>query len=452
MSLVAVGLLTSANAADDLSSMFKDGKVSGQLREFSILRNTNYSDTTADFSREANTVGGYLKFDTADYKGLSLGAAFYTTNGFGLPGNSAHIDPTLLGVNKSSYSLLGEAYVQYKYENTTFKGGRQKLDTPLAGSDDARMLPNLFEAYVLTNTDIANTTLLAAHVTQEAAGTFANGYAGGVYGATSGYTFEQSTDVHNTATMQGKFTNMGTWAVGQETKGVSTVAAIYAKGSLKAQVWDYYAYDILNAVYGEASVGWNCLLTDKIKPSLSAQMIKENAIGERFAGDVNSFFGAGKFNVNVGDANIYVAYSEQSKNDKYPGTYPTTTNALQALEKATITPWGGMPAFTQGMVTRNQFIAGTKATKIAGSYDFKNMGANVVASAFYTSFDMDKNSGAGSVRTATEPGFDVAYKPAAVKNLELKFRGNFPRQYSDNANGTNSRDWDEYRFIANYNF
>ena len=452
MSLVAVGLLTSANAADDLSSMFKDGKVSGQVREFSILRNTNYT-VAKDFERTANTVGGYLKYETADYQGLSLGAAFYTTNGFGLGTTLTDktVDPTLLGKNGTSYSLLGEAYVQYKNGKTTFKGGRQKLDTPLAGSDDARMLPSLFEAYVLTNTDIANTTLVAAHVTQEAAGTFANGYNGGVLGATSGYTAVAG----NTVKHQGEFTNMGTWAVNKDTKGVSTAAAVYANGSLKAQVWDYYAYDILNAVYGEASIGWNCLLTDKIKPSLSAQMIKENAVGERYAGDVNSFFGAAKFNAAIGDANIFVAYSEQSKADTLPtDPNPTTQATLQtqaALAKSTISPWGGMPAYTQGMVTRHQFMAGTKATKVAASYDFKNMGANVVASAYYTSFDMDKNNGYGVARIATEPGFDIAFKPAAVKNLELKLRGNFPRKYEDSTtNGI--RDWDEYRFIANYNF
>ena len=451
MSLVAVGLLSSAHAADDLGSMFKDGTVSGQIREFSILRNTNYSNqaTNADFERTANAVGGYLKYETADYQGLSLGAAFYTTNGFALPGNSAHIDPTLLGVDKSSYSLLGEAYVQYKYGNTTFRGGRQKLDTPLAGSDDTRMLPNLFEAYVVTNTDIKNTTLLAGHVNQEATGTFAGAYynsaggSGNILSATSGYSAD-ATSINNRI---GKFTNMGTLAVGKETKGVSTVAAIYANGPVKAQIWDYYAYDLLNAVYGEVNVGWNCLLTDKIKPSLSAQMIKENAVGDRYAGDVNSLFAAGKFNVAVGDVSVYVAYSEQSKNDS--STAPTN---LDALSKATITPWGGMPAYTQGMVTRHQFMAGTKATKVAASYDFKNMGANVIASAYYVSFDMDKNSGYGSERTTTEPGFDVAYKPVAVKNLELKVRGNFPRKFSDNINGTNVRDWDEYRFIANYNF
>ena len=79
--------------------------------------------------------------------------------------------------------ILVKPILQYKYGNTTFKAGRQKLDTPLAGPDDARMLPSLFEAYVLSNTDIKDTTLIAAHVTKFAAGTFANGYdAGGVLG------------------------------------------------------------------------------------------------------------------------------------------------------------------------------------------------------------------------------------------------------------------------------
>ena len=175
-------------------------------------------------------------------------------------------------------------------------------------------------------------------------------------------------------------------------------------------------------------------------------MIKENAIGSRYAGNVNSLYAAGKFNVAVGDATAYVAYSEQSKDDS--AIVPT---GLAALNKATITPWGGMPAYTQGMVTRHQFMAGTKATKVAVAYDFKNMGANVVASAYYASFDVDKNSGYGIARTTTEPGFDIAYKPAAVKNLELKFRGNFPDKFAESS-ADHAISWSEYRFIANYNF
>jgi len=176
LSGLVLGLLSSANAAEDLKSMFSEGKVSGQIREFSISRSVDVSDPAkSDYTRDANAIGGHLKFETADYKGLSFGTALYTTNGFlnDTPKDDyTKVDPTLLGKDNDSYSILGEAYLQYKYANTTFKGGRQKLDTPLAGSDDARMLPNLFEAYVLTNTDIANTTLVVAHVTKFAQGTF----------------------------------------------------------------------------------------------------------------------------------------------------------------------------------------------------------------------------------------------------------------------------------------
>ena len=147
LSAIAIGLLgsVSVQAADDLSSMFSEGKASGQIREFSISRGVEYTDSSKDYTRNANAIGGYVKFETADYKGLSLGTALYTTNGFGLDSprdDYTKVDPTLLGKSNESYSLLGEAFVQYKYENTSFKGGRQKLNTPMAGADDARMIPN----------------------------------------------------------------------------------------------------------------------------------------------------------------------------------------------------------------------------------------------------------------------------------------------------------------------
>ncbi len=102
LSAISVGLLSSVSlqAADDLSSMFSQGKVSGQIREFSIMRNMDYSNPTKDdYTRKANAIGGHLKFQTADYKGLSFGTALYTTNGFGLDSpkdDYTKVDPTLM--------------------------------------------------------------------------------------------------------------------------------------------------------------------------------------------------------------------------------------------------------------------------------------------------------------------------------------------------------------------
>jgi len=431
LSAMAVSLLSSVSvqAADDLSSMFSEGKASGQIRAFYINRDDN---TKAD-SQIGTAIGGHLKFETADYKGLSFGSAFYTTNRVlpSLEKDAMGSNTTLFSNDGSSYSILGEAYVQYKYENTTFKGGRQKLNTPLAGADDARMLPNLFEAYVVSNSDIKNTTLVAAYVTKMAPGTFANAYNGGIVGATGGYTAVPG----NTALYQGQFTDMGDWAIGEDTDGVATVGAIYANDNFKIQAWDYFAFDILNAIYLQADVKWKCLLSDSVKPFAAVQFIKEDGLGSYVTKDVDSMYLGAKVGAGIGGFKAYVAYSQQSDAD-----------AGDELNNATITPWGGMPAFTQGMVTRHMFLPGTKATKAAATYNFKEHGVNLSATGYYASFDMDENSGYGTARTAKEPGFDIQYYPAAVKNLQLRLRGNFPTEFG------NDRDWTEYRFIANYTF
>ncbi len=446
LSVIALGVVSCVSAADDLSTMFSEGKVSGQIREFSISRSVE--DTRAvlgnDYTRNANAIGGYLKYETADYKGLSLGAAFYTTNGFGLgdKDDNTDVDPTLLGKDNESYSILGEVYLQFKYDNTTFKAGRQKLNTPMAGADDARMIPNLFEAYVLTNTDIADTTLMAAHVTKFAQGTFGRVYgAGGILGATSGYS---AVDASNQV---GDFENMGTYAVGESTSGVSIVSATYTGiDKLKIQLWDYYAHDILNVIYGQVDYSWNCLLTDSVKPFASAQFIKEDAVGDKKLkaiggdGEIDSFYYGLKFGAKIENFTAYIAYSETSDNSDSDDFY----------QNAIISPWGGMPAFTQGMVTRHVFLAGTKATKVAASYNWKNFGPDLKTVLYYADYNMDKNNGYTQGDT-DEAGFDIIYNTGFVKNLQLRLRGNFSNDFYEDAAG-DSVSWDEYRFIANYSF
>jgi hypothetical protein len=166
LSLAAIlALGVSASAADSLEAMFKEGKVSGQIRSMYIDLNTDLARGAGEADGVA--VGGKLKFETAPYMGLSFGSAFYTSNGLAANDRNDMVGTGLVN-GASSYSLLGEAYVQYVNGNTMLKMGRQQLDTPLAGSDDIRIVPNLFEAYLLTNTDIADTTLVLAHVTKMA--------------------------------------------------------------------------------------------------------------------------------------------------------------------------------------------------------------------------------------------------------------------------------------------
>ncbi|MCX6051944.1 MAG: OprD family outer membrane porin [Campylobacterales bacterium] len=442
ISVITVGLLSSVSVfgAEDLSTMFSEGKTSGQLREFSISRTMDYSDVSKkDYTRSANAIGGYLKYETAAYSGLSFGTALYTTNGFSLGENKAtnvEVDPTLLGKNNDGYSILGEAYVQYKLANTTFKGGRQKLDTPLAGSDDARMLPNLFEAYLLINTDIKDTTLIAGQVTKFAQGTFGRTYASGILSATAGYS---AVDAKNQV---GDFVNMGNYAIGKTTDGVSVASATYTGiKNLKVQAWDYYAHDILNAFYADADFSWTCLLNENVKPFVAAQIIKENDVGDKLVGNVKGMYWGAKLGAKVENFIAYAAYSQTSEN--------SSTSA--ATENAIITPWGGMPAYTQGMVTRHQFLAGTKASKVSASYNWKTFGPDLSTELYYANFDMASFNGY-TYGNARESGFDVIYKPASVKNLALRLRANYADDFNVAKTTLATTSWDEYRVIVNYNF
>ena len=376
-------------------------------------------------------MGGYIGYKTPTFNGFSAVIAAYGTYGFDIHDEDADVlgtssyDPSLYGDAFDNYAFIGQAYINYAFGNTNIKVGRQRLDTPLAGADDARMLPNLFEAAVVSNTDIQDTTLILAHVTKESVGTFGN-----VYGAPSALSLQSGYGLGYKEGTSGEFADMGVIALGEgtNTDGVTAGAVIY-KGieGLNLQAWDYYAHDILNAIYLQADYKLSAV-------KLSAQYINESDVGDALAGSVDSNYWAVKAGTSFGGLSGYVAYSQTADSD----------NA--SMNGGILTPWGGMPAFTQGMVTRHMFFSDTNAWKAAATYKFADLG--IKASAYYVEFDVGQSNTykAGQAWTATESGFDIQYDVAAVKGLNLRLRANFPRDFAQGL------DWDEYRVIANYNF
>jgi hypothetical protein len=419
------------------------GKVSGQFRAFYVDR--TYDNNHVIGNRNSLSVGGWIGYDSAVWNGLSFGTKFYVTEGVKLHDKSAasmeaagantsySYDPSLYGPGFDSYGYIGEAYLNYKRGKTNFKIGRQKLNTPLAAADDARLLPNLFEAAVLSNTDIEDTTLILAHVSGMSVGDFGNVYgaAGSALSLQSGY----GLGFHLAGS--GEFEDMGVVALGSgtDTDGVTAGAIVY-KGidNLTLQAWDYYAHDILNAFYTSADYGWNCVMNDSVKMKASAQWINQSDIGDSLAGKVDANYIAAKLGASSGAVSGYFAYS--------------TTDSDTDGDHGIITPWGGIPAYTQGMVTRHMFFNDTDTWKVAAAYKMNELlDANVKASAFYAEFDIgtENSYSPGNAWTATEFGFDVQYQ--ATKDLNLRVRANFPRDFTQSGFG-----WDEYRVIANYNF
>ena len=259
-------------------------------------------------------------------------------------------------------------------------------------------------------------------------GTFGNVYGPGALSIQSGYGlgFKEATN--------GNFADMGVVALGAgtDTSGVTTGAVIY-KGieNLTLQAWDYYAHDILNAIYLQGDYGFK--VGDSVKMKASAQYINQSDVGDALAGDVKGNYWAVKLGASSGALSGYIAYSQTADDDS-------------TLGHGIITPWGGIPAFTQGMVTRHMFFNDTDTWKVAGTYKLNEvLGADVKATAYFCSFDVGDSTYAANT-TTEEAGFDIQYQ--ATENLNLRLRANYPTEFT----GPDGYGWDEYRLIANYNF
>ncbi len=159
--IYSVGKLEEKNISitDSFKNMFAEGKVSGQVRvEYAGY---NYKNTDPDVY--ATAVGGILKYELAEFKGFNAGVAFYVSkdiswlSGIGIHRNSE------LSSSKGEHVDMSEVYLNYKYENLNLRAGRQLLDTPLADSDDIRMIQNTFEAY-MASYELENLKIMAGNI------------------------------------------------------------------------------------------------------------------------------------------------------------------------------------------------------------------------------------------------------------------------------------------------
>ncbi len=136
---------------------FGNIKTSGYLRVAYEMHDVRKNDTFSD-----GAIGGKLHMETGTYEGISLGMSFYTSNALGSSDNQGLVP--FRGEVDNAYTLVGEAYVQAHFGNTRIKLGIQEIDTPFADTDDIGMVPNTFEAYIVYNQDIENTTLFLGQI------------------------------------------------------------------------------------------------------------------------------------------------------------------------------------------------------------------------------------------------------------------------------------------------
>jgi imipenem/basic amino acid-specific outer membrane pore len=213
-------------------------------------------DTSGSYADTALRIGV-----TGDLlKGVSFGVTGYAISTLGLeknlvsnPFSGAHNyrlggDGTLTVDNVNNAQVddtawIGELWLATTMGKTTAKVGRMELDTPLVFSEKWNIAPNTFDAAVLINQDLPDTTLVAAWVGKHNGIPLLNpntlGKQGGVVTEGAGF---------NTFGLEGAY------AVGAINNSFKP---------LTAQAWYYNVQDVADAFWLQADI--NCQLVPGVK-------------------------------------------------------------------------------------------------------------------------------------------------------------------------------------------
>ncbi|MDP3267325.1 MAG: hypothetical protein Q8M39_10915 [Sulfuricurvum sp.] len=238
-------------------------KVSGDAKLFYNTSNADYTVTNSAvlnekasglFDQGASAADTALRLAvTGDLtKGVSFGATAYAVSTLGLENNlvsntwtGAHSANN--GVNDAAW--MGELWIAATAGKTTAKLGRMELDTPLAFSEKWSIVPNTFDAAVVINQDLPDTTLVGAFVGK------GNGFNAGNR-SLFGYDNNASVGFDG----MGKNAEFGTFA----DKGAYAVAAINNSFKpLVAQAWYYNVVNVADAYWLQAD--WDCQLVKDVK-------------------------------------------------------------------------------------------------------------------------------------------------------------------------------------------
>jgi len=269
-----------------------------------------------------------------------------------------------------------QAYITYHPcdmgTNTTFKIGRQYLDTPLAFTERWNLAPNSFDAIVALNQDIVNTTLVAAYVGRGNGrwGAVTNGdkfqdYGVGVDSDITGATAQAST-LHNVP-MLGK-------KGGAYTLGVITNLL---DGTLPISVWGYNVQSVANALWADA--GYKLNLGDGMKVDLGAQYgtVMPDADG---VDDTSGFGVKLGGNMSLADMNfgLSVAYSDV---DDDGAIALANTATLKTYGFGGITGGKKTKLYTADIYTDGSHVAipGSEAYRVKATTKLNGIGALAIA-------------------------------------------------------------------------
>lgn len=469
-------LAISAQAADELTRAFTEGKLDARLRlhyistdwdnndQWERASDGTYTLNKPDLDSQGMAIGGSLIYKTAPFRGVSVGAGLYTTRGLsgmtdddngvnaGYPKNTTSADlfargPGAAGNYGEGYNVLAQAYLQYDIAKTSLKAGRMLMTNPWINPNDTKMIPIAIEGYEAVSNDIDNTTIQLdyADKIKERGMTYFGSMAdtGDTPDAIKNYYRTHYTVNYSGATnplladeaSYGEHSAPAVRVLGLKNKSIKDV---------ELQGWYMKWPDIIDQAMAEAN--YKTKIGD-VGFSLGARYMKQMDKG---AGDIitpkdgSSIYATGAVTSTSPEgrtSKVQIKGDSDNSVDTYMYALRAVTSygpakLLLAYSHTSgdgdlIAPWRGFPTdgYTRSM-TQTDWNANTKSYKAQFDYDFNALVQGLSAFVSYSYYNRDTTKVGYQGQTDRYYGngdthqinFDVKYAVPAVKGLELKTR------------------------------
>ena len=450
VSLVAASLLAVPAMAEDVKAK-KDpnaASISGTFKVMHIVDSAFTGTTSPNNKLDPSTGSAALlniKYKTKSVNGLSAVFNHYTLTDTGLTGEDTSGNGITDGNEKvakgmfinynsngtAEFSILGEAYLNYKTKSDDLRLGRQIWKTPLTTIKFSTM-PSFFQGASYNKKLGKSLSFHAAHMTKMALG--ARAWADGTLigeGTNTAGAYASSSSVGHT---QGEFMSMARLAGStvDESSGMSAVGLNYKKGKgLKARAWVYSIDSLATNTY--ADVDYKMPLNKKTKLIIGAQYLNQ-------AVETSSVTAESSFDL----AGAKLGIAGKLGNRKYMLAYAMNESHGQEFFNV----WGADPAYTSTIFSRNEYREDVEASKITAKIGIVKGLTLVVGAATYTKSKTTAGSN-NPTNDATETDIVLVYKPN--KKFMFKIFNAQRKTEKDDAIGFDHTQ-NHTRMMAHYKF
>lgn len=443
MSATALCLASSAGWAIDLKSGEEDnGKIDVLFKVMHVL-------DAADNGYDPSEGTGYLlkaKYLSPFYNNFQVGLGLYLNGDF-LNFTDFDLDPSSERLARGMFVnddgadklQLGEAYLNYKADKFSLHGGYERYKTPLTTITYSTM-PNFYTVLGGTVNALPDTKLGISQIFEMSFGARSMTD----FGLIGEGTKSAGAAIKTSSIGQAEFHDIGTATFGNngpDTNGITVFSAEYdGFKNVKLELWDYLVDDIANNVYAEVKSVFP--LKDKgMKIKLDGQYLYQGDTGSSHAGDLDfNLFGV-KATLATKKWAIFGAYNNSSG------------------DSAMLNAWGGDPAYTGTIFSRNAYRESVSAYKVGFKYKLLKNLTVVAAYADYGQSDTSapakviKVGSSGFVdpiTDATELDLVVIYKPTKKSMLKL-FYADRTSEYNGTGNGR-ELEQQHLRFVGSVGF